>query len=86
MGDDVAYFVKVIPPSGRARIHAGDCKFCRDGQGMENQDKGTGPTYWHPAYPLPGFQTSAGAGAYMTALGPRYHDVGPCAYCMQEES
>lgn len=78
----MAYFLKVIPPSGRARIHVGDCKFCCNGQGMENQDKGTGPTYWHPSYPSPGFQTLAEAKAQMERLGPRYSDIGLCAYCM----
>jgi hypothetical protein len=78
----MAYFVKVIPPSNRARIHDGECKFCRDGQGMENQDKGTGPTYWHPRHPAPGLATVAEAQAFMRALGPRYTDVGQCSYCM----
>ena len=78
----MAYFLKVIPPSGRARIHEGDCKFCRNGQGMENQDKGTGPTYWYPPYPYPGFQTVPEAKAHMERLGPRYSDTGLCAYCM----
>ncbi len=80
----MAYFVKVIPPSGRARIHVGDCKFCRDGQGMENQDKGSGPTYWQPRYPSPGFPTVAVAKEFMASLGPRYEDVGACSYCMKE--
>lgn len=79
----MAYHVKVIPPSGRARIHEGACKFCRDGQGMENQDKGTGPTYWHPAYPAPGFPTIAQATGFMSDLGPRYVDTGRCPYCMK---
>lgn len=82
----MAYFVKVIPPGGRARIHAGDCRFCRDGQGMENQDKGTGPTYWHPKYPEPGLPSVADARAYMSGLGPRYDDTGLCPYCMKEAS
>jgi hypothetical protein len=81
----MAYFVKVIPPSGRARIHKGSCKFCRDGRGMENQDKGTGPTYWYPAYPATGFQTFAEATRHMGTLGPRYEDTGLCSYCMKEE-
>ena len=80
----MAYYVKVIPPSGRARIHDGSCKFCRDGQGMENQDKGTGPTYWHPAYPTTGLETVAEAERFMVNLGPRYEDTGRCAYCMKE--
>lgn len=80
----MAYFVKVIPPSGRARIHDGGCKFCRDGQGMENQDKGTGPTYWHPAYPSPGLTTARQARDFMATLGPRYTDTGECSYCMKE--
>lgn len=77
----MAYHVKVIPPSGRARIHEASCKFCRDGQGMENQDKGTGPTYWHPAYPAPGLLSFNEAAAFMKGLGPRYADIGPCEYC-----
>lgn len=80
----MAFFVKVIPPSGRARIHAGDCKFCLDGRGMENQDKGTGPTYWKPAYPAPGFATFGQATAFMDSLGSRYRDTGLCSYCMRE--
>ena len=80
----MSFFVKVIPPSGRARVHAGDCQFCRDGQGMENQDKGSGPTYWQPAYPAPGFATAGEAKAFMEGLGPRYEDLGICPYCMKE--
>lgn len=79
----MSYHVKVIPPSGRARIHQGSCKFCRDGQGMKNQDKGTGPTYWRPAYPAPGFPTIAEANNFVGTLGPRYSDTGSCAYCMK---
>jgi hypothetical protein len=84
IGGDMGYFVKVIPPSGRARIHAGECKFCRDGQGMENQDKGTGPTYWHPSFPSAGFQTVTDARKYMETLGLRYVDTGLCSYCMRK--
>ncbi len=79
----MGYHVKVIPPSGRARIHDGSCKFCRDGLGMENQDKGSGPTYWHPAYPAPGLQTIAEAKSFMGSLGARYEDIGLCQYCMK---
>lgn len=82
----MAYHVKVIPPSGRARIHKGSCKFCRDGQGMENQDKGTGPTYWKPPHPAPGFQTVAEAQGFMRGLGSRYKDTGKCSYCMKGEA
>lgn len=82
----MAFHVKVIPPSGRARIHDGPCKFCRNGQGMENQDKGSGPTYWHPPYPFPGFQTYPEAALYMAGLGARYIDVGACHYCMKEHN
>ncbi len=82
----MAYFVKVIPPSGRARVHEGDCQFCRDGRGMENQDKGTGPTYWEPAYPAAGFKAVAEAKAFMASLGPRYDDTGLCSYCMREQN
>jgi hypothetical protein len=86
---DMAFFVKVIPPMGRARVHAGDCTFCRDGRGQEHQDKGTGPTYWKPAYPLPGYSTVAEAKAFMDGLGPRYTitgNTGFCKYCMQEQA
>lgn len=80
----MVYYIKVIPPSGRARIHKGSCKYCRNGQGMENQDKGTGPTYWHPPYPQPGFKSFAEAKRCMGSLGPRYKDTGECSYCMRE--
>ena len=79
----MSYYVKVIPPSGRARIHEGACKFCRDGRGMENQDKGTGPTYWRPAFPAQGFKSIAEATTFMGGLGPRYADTGSCQYCMK---
>lgn len=80
----MTFFVKVIPPSKRARVHTGDCKFCRDGRGMMNQDKGTGPTYWHPAHPAPGLSTAEEARAFMASLGERYDDTGDCQYCMKE--
>jgi hypothetical protein len=80
----MAYHVKVIPPSKRARIHAGSCKFCRDGQGMENQDKGNGPTFWNPPHPDAGFPTVVKAKEYMDALGERYSDTGQCSYCMKD--
>lgn len=82
----MSYFVKVIPPSKRARIHRGDCRYCRDGQGMLNHDKGTGPTYWHPAFPKPGFESPAQAKTFMASLGPRYDDTGSCQYCMRGEA
>ncbi len=81
----MSFFVKVIPPSGRARVHAGECKFCRDGRGMENQDKGTGPTYWQPAFPGNGFATAIEAKAFMDGLGSRYEDTGWCSYCMRDK-
>lgn len=79
----LAFYVKVIPPSGRARIHKGQCKYCRDGLGMKNQDKGTGPTYWYPKHPARGFQTVSEAENYMKGLGTRYEDTGQCPYCMK---
>lgn len=83
----MAFHVKVIPPSGRARVHDGSCKFCRDGRGMENQDKGTGPTYWHPPYPQAGFGNVEQASKWMTsALGSRYQDVGLCSYCLSKSA
>jgi hypothetical protein len=50
---------------------------------MENQDKGTGPTYWHPPYPAPGFRTIAEAKGYVAGLSSRYADTGQCPYCMK---
>jgi hypothetical protein len=50
---------------------------------MENQDKGTGPTYWHPPYPAPGFGTISEAQQYVDGLGSRYDDTGRCQYCMK---
>lgn len=82
----MAFHVKVIPPSRRARIHSGECKYCREGQGMENQDKGTGPTYWYPPYPAPGLESVAQAQAFMDALGSRYVDAGQCSYCMPKHT
>jgi hypothetical protein len=50
---------------------------------MENQDKGTGPTYWYPAYPTPGLRTIAEATEFMNGLGSRYSNTGKCPYCMK---
>lgn len=80
----MAYYVKVIPPHGRARIHAGECKHCREGRGQVTQDKGTGPTYWKPPYPMTGFASYMEARAFMNGLGPRYKDIGDCPYCMRD--
>lgn len=77
----MAYFVKVIPPSKRARIHGGECRHCRDGRGQEGQDKGSGPTYWKPAYPMPGFETLAEAQQFMADL--HYGDIGACLDCQR---
>ena len=79
----MAFFVKVIPPGGRARIHSGKCDHCRDGRGQENQDKGSGPTYWQPAFPDPGYETVIEAQVFMEGLGPRFTDTGRCPYCMK---
>lgn len=74
------YFVKIIPPSKRARIHDGDCPHCRNGQGQENQDRGVGPTIWVPAHPKGGLTLSE-VEAIMGNLN--YEDVGRCYYCEQ---
>ena len=71
----MSYYVKVIPPSKRARVHKGSCRHCRDGLGQENQDIGEGPTYWSAC-----FDTLREADAFMSAL-PSYRDIGHCAYC-----
>lgn len=74
------YFVKIIPPMKRARVHSGDCQYCRDGQGQLNQDKGYGPTRWEPHYPHQGLSLES-ARLKMLALG--YDDTGFCFYCEQ---
>ena len=73
------FFVKVIPPSRRARIHASDCIHCRDGQGQENQEIGSGPTYWRPQYPEHG-STLNEAERFMGDLG--YVDTARCGHCV----
>lgn len=75
MSDEKQFYLKVFPPHRRARIHKAECKHCRHGQGQENQDKGTGPTYWV------GFTSFAEADAHMKSLDPRFKDVGVCQYC-----
>jgi hypothetical protein len=81
----MAFFVMVNRPMKRARIHAGDCKYCRDGQGQE-QNKGAGRTCWHPAYPEPGYRTVSEAWAFMDALGRRYDDASRCSHCMKDHA
>jgi hypothetical protein len=78
----MAYFVKVIPPSKRARIHSRECRHCRDGRGQEGQDSGYGPTYWQPAYPQAGYETLEEAHQVMADLD--FHDVGICADCERQ--
>lgn len=70
------YFVKVIPPAGRARVHDAECRHCRHGAGQANQDKGTGPTYWSGPY-----SDLKAAVAFMDQLGTRYTDTGLCRDC-----
>ena len=72
----MSFFVKVIPPHKRARIHKADCMHCRNGQGQENQDKGTGPTYWSEPFP-----TLQEAQQYMELL-EGYRDTGFCRDCL----
>lgn len=76
----MAFFVKIIPPSKRARIHSGECDHCRKGRGQKNQDKRGGPTRWYPAYPKLGL-TLSDAEAYMSSLN--YRNTGRCYYCVQ---
>jgi hypothetical protein len=70
----MGYWVKVIPPSSRARIHDGECVHCRNGQGQENQDKGGGPTRWEGP-----FATVAQARTFMASL--HYRDTDVCRHC-----
>lgn len=35
----MSYFVKVIPPAGRARVHEAECRHCLDFVGQANPDK-----------------------------------------------
>lgn len=71
-----AFYVKVIPPSKRARIHTSECKHCNGGDGQANQDKGKGPTFWKGPFEL--FEQ---AHEFMEKLGTSYTDVGACQYC-----
>jgi F-type H+/Na+-transporting ATPase subunit beta len=60
----------------RARIHAGDCKYCRHGEGMENQHKtGSGATGWDGP-----FSALSDADARMASF--RFSDTGRCQYCL----
>lgn len=70
------FYLKVIPPSGRARVHRSECKHCNGGLGQYNQDKGGGPTRWEG--PFPSYILAADA---MKRLGARCADVGPCRDC-----
>jgi hypothetical protein len=72
----MAFYVFYAKPMRRARIHKGDCKYCRDGQGMENQHKtGSGATGWEGP-----FAKLEEANACMTAF--RYEDSQTCKYCL----
>lgn len=73
----MTYFVKVIPPSKRARIHDSECRHCRNGEGQKNQDKSSGPTYWSDPFP-----DLDQANKFMSDLGARYLDVGLCLDCL----
>lgn len=70
----MSYFMKVIPPMKRARVHRGECRHCRNGKGQEHQDKGKGPTFWSNP-----FSDLTAAQSYMAGLG--YTNTGLCAYC-----
>lgn len=72
----MAYYVYHAKPMRRARIHRGDCKHCRDGQGQENQHKtGSGATGWDGP-----FRTIQQAQASMRRF--RYTNARNCRYCL----
>jgi len=71
------FYVFHATPMRRARVHVGDCLYCRDGRGMENQDKnGSGATGWDGPY-----STLHEAEAKMAAF--RFPDTGRCKYCLE---
>jgi hypothetical protein len=71
------FYVYHSTPMRRARVHFGDCAYCRNGQGMENQDKnGSGATGWDGP-----FATLEKANAKMASL--KFENVGRCKYCLE---
>jgi hypothetical protein len=73
----MAFYVFHATPMRRARVHDGTCKFCRDGQGMENQHKnGSEATGWDGP-----FETLKEADGKMA--GFRFPDTGHCKYCLE---
>jgi hypothetical protein len=74
----MGFFVKVIPPSKRARVHRGDCTHCNNGGGQENQDKSGSPTYWIPAPPNAGMALSTAVAEMEKLTG---YQIGRCYYC-----
>jgi hypothetical protein len=78
----MAYYVSHMTPHRRARVHAGSCVHCREGQGQENQEKNnSGATGWSPP-----FETLVQAEAYMEREFPRFTDKGKCRVCLPERS
>lgn len=80
LGVSLAFFVKVIPPSRRARIHEGVCYHCRYGQGQRGQQKSGGPTFWTPAYPESGISL---AEAELYIAGLEFADAERCKVCVK---
>ncbi len=59
-----------------ARVHKGDCPYCRNGQGMESQDQnGSGATGWDGP-----FATLQEAETKMATF--KLKDAGKCNYCL----
>ena len=79
----MSFFVKVIPPMKRARVHKGECRHCREGRGQAGQERGgSRPTYWRPEYPAPGYPILAEAQSFMAGLD--FTDTGLCKDCNPE--
>lgn len=71
------FYVFHATPMSRARVHDGNCKYCRHGQGMENQHKtGSRATGWDGPYP-----TLVEADTKMASY--RFNDVSRCKYCLE---
>ena len=81
----MTFFVKVIPPSKRARIHLSTCRHCRDGQGQVNQDMirdedgmpSGGVTYWRGP-----FNDYSEAKKFMDERGYPQNGIGNCGTCL----
>jgi F-type H+-transporting ATPase subunit beta len=70
------FYVFHASPRHRARIHDGECKYCRNGRGFQIRGKnGSGVTGWDGP-----FSTVQEADAKMATF--KFKDAGCCKYCL----